>query len=134
MDRRRVAELVQAKKDVFVQTAIPKLFMNPEKKASEVEALIAEASSISSETIAQSSIAMSERLDNTELVKENDGVVLIMQGKHDSIVLCSTMENRTKGLNLTLSKLDCGHMAHIELGSSVKETIEEFIAKDNGKF
>tara|TARA_B110000305_G_scaffold139945_1_gene156060 strand:+ start:6032 stop:6808 length:777 start_codon:yes stop_codon:yes gene_type:complete len=134
MDRRRVAELVQAKKDVFVQTAIPKLFMNPEKKASEVEALIAEASSISSETIAQSSIAMSERLDNTELVKENDGVVLIMQGKHDSIVLCSTMENRTKGLNLTLSKLDCGHMAHIELGSSVKETIEEFIAKKNGNF
>jgi hypothetical protein len=33
-----------------------------------------------------------------------------------------------------LSKLDCGHMAHIELGSSVKETIEEFIAKKNGNF
>lgn len=129
IDRRRVAELVQTKKDVFVQTAIPNLFMSPEKSASEIQDLIAEASSIRSETIAQSSIAMSERVDNTDLVKENGNAVLVIQGKYDSIVQCNLMEDRTKGLDLVVNKLDSGHMAHIELGSSVKEMIEEFLSK-----
>jgi pimeloyl-ACP methyl ester carboxylesterase len=132
MDRKRVAELVQTKKDVFVQTAVPNLFMNPRKRASEVEALIAEASLISSETIAQSSIAMSERIDNTDFVKENSDAVLIIQGEHDSIVQCDAMEDRIKGLDIALNILESGHMAHIELGVSVKEIIEEFIAKKNG--
>ena len=132
MDRKKVAELVQTKKDVFVQTAVPNLFMNPNKRASEVEALIAEASLISSETIAQSSIAMSQRIDNTDFVKENSDAVFIIQGEHDSIVQCDVMGDRIKGLDLVLNILNSGHMAHIELGGSVKELIEEFIAKKNG--
>lgn len=131
-DRRRVAELVRTKKDAFVKAAIPNLFMNPNKRASEVQYLINEASLICSETMAQSSIAMSERVDNTDLVKENGYTIIVIQGKHDSIVQCNLMEDRTKGFDLVVNKLDSGHMAHIELGRSVKGLIEDFLAKKNG--
>ncbi|NRA13392.1 MAG: alpha/beta hydrolase [Crocinitomicaceae bacterium] len=129
MDRRRVAELVQTKKETFVQTAIPNLFMNPDKRSFEVDELIEEASLISSETIALSSLAMSKRVDSTSLIKENADSVLIIQGKHDSIVQCDIMEERVKGAEVSVIKLDCGHMAHIESSSAVKEAIEKFVAK-----
>ena len=66
---------------------------------------------------------------STSLIKENAASVLIIQGKHDSIVQCDIMEERVKGAEVSVIKLDCGHMAHIESSSAVKEAIEKFVAK-----
>lgn len=127
IDRRRVAELVQTKKEAFVQTAIPNLFMHPENQNKEVKNLINEASKISSTTIARSSIAMSSRLDNSEVMRDYASDVLIIQGKYDSTVTAEMMQEKSKELDVMLHEVPSGHMAHIEHTSLVKELITEFL-------
>ena len=85
-DRYRVAALVKERKEVFLNSAIPNLFLEPHRFQGDVDALIDEAKSISWESIAEASIAMSERTDNRILVKEHCQDVVIIQGLHDTTI------------------------------------------------
>jgi len=127
-DRKRVADLVQTKKEAFVQAAIPNLFMNPEGQAEEVNDLIREASQIHWRTIASSSIAMSVRNNNTDIVIEKATDFLIVQGKYDSTVTIDMMQKHTCDLDVSYYEIPSGHMAHIEHTVLVKDAIMKFLA------
>lgn len=127
IDRRRVAELVQTKKEAFVKTAIPNLFMDAEEQIIHVKALIKDALKISVSAIAKSSIAMSERRDNTAIISERPNDVLIIQGQFDSTVSQKMMRERIKGLGVLIFELPCGHMAYIEQSKQVEDTILKFL-------
>lgn len=128
VDRRRVAELVQTKKEAFVKTAIPNLFMSPKNQPKEVEGLIIEASDISSDTISSSSIAMSLRLDNSRVIASYAHKVLIIQGEFDPIIPMEMMKEKIEDYDVELCIIPSGHMAHIEHTGLVKESITEFLA------
>ena len=125
-DRKRVAEVVVKNKDLFLYEAIPNLFAYPEKFNADVKQLIHEARKIASEFIASVSLAMSDRKDNTELVRERKEQILIIQGKEDPIVPKEKMKcKNTMRLNYVELK-KCGHMAHIESSKETVRSLEEF--------
>ena len=127
IDRQRVAELVQTKKDGFIATAIPNLFLKPAAWENDVASLIQEAKGIDADAIAQSSIAMSERTDNFEVVLDHQDEVLIIQGEFDAIVSAELMKERLMELHLELRMLPSGHMAHIEHRDLVQEALLKFL-------
>ncbi len=133
-DRKRIAKLVKTKKAAFINTAIPGLFMNPDEQFTEVDELIKEAIFISEETVANCSIAMSLRNDNTQVVKDNVDDVLIVQGVLDSVVSQQMMHKKIKGLDVSFTELPCGQKAHIECSVSLKNEMMNFLTKKNGNF
>lgn len=118
-DRILVAELVQHSKSLFLKTAIPNLFLNPEKHKSAVKKLIDEALLQSPGAIAYASLAMRNRTDFTVFAMNNHERISIIQGVEDKIVLKSLIDESNKnGLNV-ISIEECGHMAHIEKSAEV---------------
>lgn len=128
-DRMRVAELVLNKKEMFIQEAIPNLFENPEKHLEVVESLIQEAKGISSHAIAASSIAMSERRDFTEKMKQGSIHPYIVQGKNDRIADYREMKKVMNSLKEQFFVVDSGHMAHIEATEEIKQILSEILTK-----
>lgn len=127
-DRIRVAEIVQTNKSHFIYEVIPNLFLNPEKFDVDVKGLIAEALEMSPDSIAKASIAMSGRMDYTNLVRENDQDFTIIQGKEDPIVSLTQMQDLLKGSDANYIELqDVGHMAHFEAREELNNLIRDFI-------
>ena len=123
-DRYRVAALVKERKEVFLNSAIPNLFLEPHRFQGDVDALIDEAKSISWESIAEASIAMSERTDNRILVKEHCQDVVIIQGVHDTTISQKLMLQKLSGIEVLPHMVPSGHMAHIECGALIRHLIE----------
>jgi pimeloyl-ACP methyl ester carboxylesterase len=123
-DRYRVAALVKERKEVFLNSAIPNLFLEPHRFQGDVDALIDEAKSISWESIAEASIAMSERTDNRILVKEHCQDVVIIQGVHDTTIPQKVMLQKLSGIEVLPHMVPSGHMAHIECGALIRHLIE----------
>ena len=129
-DRQRVAEIVRRNKMIFIYEAIPNLFYNPVEHDDIVQLLIQEAGEMSSESIAQATIAMSKRNDMSEYVKEESRRLLVIQGAQDSVVSSQKMsELQTQYLFDCEVLNDCGHMAHIEQTEKTVRRIVEFITK-----
>lgn len=127
-DRMRVAEIVQTNKSHFIYEVIPNLFLYPEAHDTEVKALISSAMEISSEVIAQSSIAMSKRIDLTQFVRENSDKFTCVQGVEDRIVPLTQMRNSLKETQVKLIELEgVGHMAHVEASDRLTVCINEFL-------
>lgn len=124
VDRRRVAELVKTKKEIFVREAIPNLFERPENLPEFVHRLMEEAMMISSEAIGAASIAMSEREDFVEKVKRKDFNVYVIQGKNDVIVDFDTMEGIMSDWSERFFVVESGHMAHVEAKDEVLRILE----------
>lgn len=128
IDRKRVAKIVETNQSLFLYEAIPNLFVHPEKFDEEVKKLIAEAQKMDSKAIANASIAMSLRDDNSDWVKENSSKIVIVQGADDAIVLKERMLLAVEDTNTQLTVLDgVGHMAHIEASNKVAELVADFV-------
>jgi len=119
-DRYRVAALVKERKEVFLNSAIPNLFLEPHRFQGDADALIDEAKSISWESIAEASIAMSERTDNRILVKEHCQDVVIIQGVHDTTISQKLMLQKLSGIEVLPHMVPSGHMAHIECSALIR--------------
>ena len=126
-ERHRVAALVEQRKENFINSSIPNLFVEPDLFQSELDALIEEAKNISWESIAAASIAMSERSNNSPLVKENQRDVCIIQGAHDTVISADLMARKLEGSEIIYHVLPSGHMAHIECSNLVRETIAKYL-------
>lgn len=126
-DRKRVAKLVQTKKDRFVSEAIPNLFQDPEDFEREVNSLVAEAQSMKIEAIAQASIAMSQRQDFTEQVYSGAIPIQIIQGEFDPIAPKDQMEQIFVNFPEKFHVVSSGHMAHFEATEDVQEILKEII-------
>lgn len=124
-DRKRVADLVKTKKDMFINEAIPNLFENPEAHAEDVKVLIEGSKQMSATAIGAASIAMSERKDYTEDVQSGKMKVHVIQGIQDRIAPVKMVQNLMKGQSERLHLVDSGHMAHIEATDAVIAILRE---------
>ncbi len=125
-DRRRVAKIVYDQKKLFLETAIPNLFGNKDAYSTEIEQLIMAADKMSPDAIAIASIAMSNRNDNTDYLRNESREILIVQGMNDNIVAIDQMMEATKGWNHPMV-VNSGHMSHIESRERVRELINNTI-------
>lgn len=130
IDRQRVADLVQTKKSVFIREAIPNLFHAPEKFPEQVNALIQEAETISAESIARSSMAMSVRRDFSEQLDQLKFDLYVIQGEHDRMADPQRMEMLMQARKGQLFQVDSGHMAHWEATGSVREIVSQIEIKN----
>lgn len=131
-DRLRVAEIVFKNKELFLHTAIPNLFNEPDKFKKQISLLLKEAISMNEHDIAYSSLAMRSREDFSELVSNFETDFLIIQGENDSIVPMDLMIKMISKLELEYVLVkDAGHMAHIQSPFIVREAIEKFILNGN---
>lgn len=128
-DRNRVIEVVKSNKNLFINEAIPNLFLEKFRDAEFVKNLTQEAKLISKESIVLYSQLMRDRLDNTNYIISNIESVLFIQGKFDSIVKPENLEKFNFQLNTVFT--NAGHMGHFEDTENEFRLILNFINSTN---
>jgi pimeloyl-ACP methyl ester carboxylesterase len=113
-DRTRVADILLKNKDLFVSEAIPNLFLHPEKHLNTIKKLIAEAKSGTPEWYAYASLAMRERIDFTDFIKENSNRFEVVQGEKDALIPTEKMQKKCKGWKDIKIVSESGHMSLFE--------------------
>ena len=127
-DRLRVADIALKNKELFLQVAIPNLFINSSHYSSQISGLLEEALKMEGHSIAYASLAMRNRKSFEDLLRQRGADFLIIQGEKDSIVTADVMESVIRGLEVTYLKIkDVGHMAHIQTASVLEQAILDFI-------
>jgi pimeloyl-ACP methyl ester carboxylesterase len=122
-DRNRVIEVVQSNKNLFINEAIPNLFLEDFRGSEFVKQLINEAKLISKDSIILYSQLMRDRHDNTDYIMSNLANTLFIQGKFDPIVKQENLDKFKFQLNAVYT--NAGHMGHIE------DTENEFLQITN---
>jgi pimeloyl-ACP methyl ester carboxylesterase len=113
-DRRRIAQIVQTSKNMFLNEAIPNLFIDPVKCEKTIEDLLTEAKELSADGIAYASIAMANRVDFSEEIRQRKMNISVIQGEIDRIVPMEKMDVEICA-DVPYYKLpQTGHMSHIE--------------------
>ena len=129
-NRKRVASVVRRNKHLFLYEAIPNLFFRPEQYDSEIKQLIASAKKIKSSTIAEYSIAMSQRFSFNELVERRQNDILVIQGENDAVVELAVMRKASENLQqLQVVIVPGGHMSYIEAPQICGEWIANFLVR-----
>jgi pimeloyl-ACP methyl ester carboxylesterase len=114
-DRKRVAEIVYGSKNFFLREAIPNLFLEPARFLKQIEDLIREASEMSPDAIAYSSLAMANRADLCGLLLRNSDHFWFIQGEGDRIVPLEMAKERLPPEYLGFLVIEgSGHMVHVE--------------------
>ncbi|MFA7272599.1 MAG: alpha/beta hydrolase [Crocinitomicaceae bacterium] len=132
-DRERVAKIVKTNKSLFLQEAIPALFLEPKKQFSAINNLLLEAKTIKSQSIANCSIAMKDRKDHTQTVVKFRAELLIIQGEKDKLVPAHKMLKICAELSLNVTAVkNCGHMGQHEKPLIIQKTIVGFLNPKSG--
>jgi pimeloyl-ACP methyl ester carboxylesterase len=127
-DRLRVVDIVNKNKSIFINEAIPNLFVNKDLHEHEIQELIKEANGLDAVNISYASLAMRNRKDYKNLLEVYFNDIYILQGEKDSIVLKSEMKERLLSLNVKFDVIKgTGHMSHIEQKNIVEKLISNFI-------
>jgi len=126
-NRDRVISIISKNKNLFIQEAIPGLFIHPEDHKNTIESLIAEAKNIPVEGIKYASIAMRNRPDLTEYAKTIADHLVCIQGEKDSIVSEHEMYCKTENQIPYITIPNTGHMSHIEASKLVQQTITDIL-------
>lgn len=113
-DRTRVADILLKAKDLFINEAIPALFVDKLKSKKHIFELVTEAKKGTAEWYAYASLAMRERTDFTQYVLENSSKVAIIHGELDNLVSTKQLTTNTKGLLELHLVRDSGHMSLFE--------------------
>ena len=127
-DRLRVARIAYSGKQLFINEAIPNLFVDSKKFKIQIEALKNEAANMTSDAIAYSALAMRNRNDYSELVAQMPTRIQIIHGALDRLVSVEELQNRLGMLNnATLPDVviipHAGHMAHWEATSEAQRAL-----------
>jgi pimeloyl-ACP methyl ester carboxylesterase len=113
-DRKRIAQIVQTSKNLFLNEAIPNLFSDLLKFEKAIKDLLTEAKGLSSDGISYASIAMANREDFSEKIHESKMNISVIQGEIDRIVPIDKMDIEICP-DIPYYKLpQTGHMSHIE--------------------
>jgi pimeloyl-ACP methyl ester carboxylesterase len=127
-DRLRVVDIVSVNKSIFINEAIPNLFLSKDMHVKEIKELIKEANEIDSVNISYASLAMRNRRDYKNLINDFSEDVYIIQGEKDRIVLETEMKKRLVTLDIKIDVIkSSGHMCHIESTQEVEKLINDFI-------
>ncbi|MFV0531470.1 MAG: alpha/beta fold hydrolase [Flavobacteriales bacterium] len=122
--RNRLVELVKKQRQSFIQTAIPNLFHNPDKKLLQpfVEKTKKMAKNVTTENIVASLYGMRSRKDRTSVLQTSIPKQLLM-GRFDTALDRKSLEKQINtAYNLEYKIFDTGHMGHYE---APKETFTE---------
>lgn len=126
-ERTRVADILLKSKNIFISEAIPNLFFHPEAHTSIIEELINEAKSGTAEWYAYASLAMRERSDFKNFLKENTGRFEIIQGEDDSLIPETTMEEKCHGWKDFHVVKGSGHMSLFEQPHEVVAILQNIL-------
>ena len=126
-NRNRVISIISSNKDLFINDAIPGLFVKPNKNREAIDQLINEAKNISVEGITFASIAMRDRPDLTDFAQSIAHKLVCIQGEKDSIVTESDMKLKCKNKIPYITIPNAGHMSHIESSHIVQKTIIDLL-------
>ncbi len=120
-DRLRVSKLVLKDKRHFVREAIPGLFADPHAHDVFIRELIREASLMHGAWIAEAALAMRERRDNLQTVRELGNRCAFILGEFDRAVPPETIvEDQALFPEAELHLLeDSGHMSYVECRDAV---------------
>ena len=123
-DRVRVADIVFKNKNLFLKEAIPNLYNDQLKYKTEIAVLLKEALKMNSFSIAYASLAMSKRMDFTELISQKPTDFVIVQGEIDAIVPKLIMESKDVLQNVPYYLIKTtGHMSHFENPIEIKKML-----------
>ncbi|MCE3296891.1 MAG: hypothetical protein K0R65_2605 [Crocinitomicaceae bacterium] len=123
-DRNRVIEVVRKNKTLFLNEAIPNLFLPEFRKEAFVAELREEAGKIDAETIVLYSAWMRDREAHDDYIKTLTDRMLFVQGKKDHIVPRQGIESR--GELIPVLYTEAGHMGHFEQKELEFEIIQTF--------
>lgn len=120
IERTQVARIVEEGAVHFIRQAIPNLFRNPQGFTKEVEEYIAQANRMHPKGIADAALAMRDRSDRCDVMKQYANRCLVLHGKHDTLIPCESMKKVCKDYGNTFIVMEeAGHMAHIEATEKV---------------
>ena len=127
-ERTQVAKWVEKRKSLFINQAIPHLFISHQKYTDEVKELIDDAEKMSKEAIIKTTYAMRDREDKSKIVAKFKNRALVIQGELDPLINAKKMEIfcLNHELNFCLLK-GVGHMGHLEDKKAVKKRLVDFI-------
>jgi pimeloyl-ACP methyl ester carboxylesterase len=130
-DRVRVARIAYTGKQLFINEAIPNLFVDPAAFKEQITALNREAEIMTADAIAYAALAMRSRTDYTELVVHIPTRIQIIHGALDRLVSVEELHIRLDALNsATLPEVviipHAGHMAHWEATREVHMALFSF--------
>lgn len=132
-DRRRIAQIVQTSKNMFLNEAIPNLFIDPVKCEKTIEDLLTEAKELSPDGIAYASIAMANRVDFSEEIRQRKMNISVIQGEIDRIVPMEKMDMEIC-IDVPYYKLpQTGHMSHIENPLGAMAALQEIFENKKRK-
>ena len=126
-DRLRVADIVFKNKNLFINEAVPNLFIQKETFRNEINTLLNEALQMDKHAISYASLAMRNRTNAKNVLHQFNQDFLVIQGALDQIVPVELMKNELSEEKIQLEVLNgVGHMGHFEAADRVKELISTF--------
>lgn len=123
-DRNRVIEVVRKNKTLFLNEAVPNLFLPSFRKQAFVTELRREAGKMDAEIIALYSALMRDRPSHEDYVKTLGNKLLFVQGENDHIVPKKRIEEDSAGVEVVFTP--AGHMGHLEQNELEFEIIQTF--------
>ncbi|MGB0933205.1 MAG: alpha/beta fold hydrolase [Lishizhenia sp.] len=127
-NRNRFIRLVEDRKDLFLEEAIPGLFHSPKSVSNAIAALIDEAKQLNFEHIQNASIAMRDRTDYRERCVQSSCEITYIGGKQDLLIDQNRLGRWIKKENIASYIIDdTAHMAHIEKTAILKEHLNTFL-------
>lgn len=132
--RKTIQSVEQYGSEPFVKTMVPGLFTkeNQIKLKPEIDALVHQFTSITSEAIIRFTEIMIDRPDRTEVLKNAKVPVLFILGEEDNATKLETALPQTHLADETFVKIfsDVAHMGMVENAEGVNETILDFVGDD----
>jgi pimeloyl-ACP methyl ester carboxylesterase len=136
-DRDRVAKLIPAKKEAFIQEAIPRLFASSfiKRHPEWPKRLIAMAMETSHRGIIAATLGMKNRKSSIELIRKLKCPIALIQGRHDKILPPKIHQELWKEASTgQLYLLDSsGHIGMIEEPEKTLEHLKNFIRLSHKK-
>lgn len=135
IDRQRVANIVLKNKNMFLNEALPALFVEPKKHFTEINNLLNEAKKMTAKSIADTSLSMQNRNNHTRTLKKFTSQIHIIQGELDRLVPLVKMRKMMCDLKNSIVVLPkTGHMGQHENPKLVRSAIDNFLGVKNEHF
>lgn len=127
--RNRAIRLIENYPKAFIQMAIKNLFTKTglNTYTTEIEWLISDAKKLSVSAIQASLIAMRDRKDRSDVLKNFDGKKLFIYGKNDPLISVEANKKAINKSHCPSIALNAGHMGWLEDKENLNEILLEFI-------
>lgn len=127
-DRLRAAAAVSQNKSLFLNVAIPSLYLDPVKCKTQIQVLISGAQAMEVEAIVQTMLAMRNRVSTVEIFAKNSEKIFVLQGEKDMLIPAAKMEELCRLYSVDYCCLsNSGHMSHEEVSSEVVELLQSIV-------